>query len=395
MKPVFGSVLTPFAYGFRPFFLLAGWYALVAMGLWLWLYPAGPSPLSTLPAQHWHGHEMIFGFGGAAIAGFLLTAVPNWTGTRGFAGAPLIGLTVVWLAGRVAFLTADRLPFALVALCELAFMPLLAALIAPALLRTKNRSTPLLLVLLALWVTDAVFLYALRTTDGVLAGQALNTTLNLILMLVTVIGGRILPAFTTNALRARGSVARVCSPPGLDRSVVAAMVLVVVTDIVAPYGTAAGVVALAAGLLQAARLACWQGWHTLRQPIVWILHAAYAWLPVGLLMKAATLLGGATWSAQWMHALAAGAGATMILAVMTRAALGHTGRPLVVARMTVVGYGLLLAGVAVRTLGPAVLQLDYVVTVRAAGLLWLGAFAMYVIVYSPILLRPRADGKSG
>lgn len=384
--------LTPFAYGFRPFFLLAGWYALVAMGLWLWLYPTGLSPLSTLPAQHWHGHEMIFGFGGAAIAGFLLTAVPNWTGSRGFSGAPLIGLTIVWIAGRVALLAADRLPFALVALCELAFMPWLAALIAPALLRAKNRSTPLLLVLLALWVTDAVFLYALRTTDGVLAGQALATTLNLILVLITVIGGRILPAFTANALRAQGSAARVGSPRGLDRSVVAVMVLVVIVDIVSPYSTAAGFIALLAGLLQVARLACWQGWRTLRQPIVWILHAAYAWLPVGLLMKAAALLGGAAWSAHWMHALGAGAGATMILAVMTRASLGHTGRPLVVARMTVLGYGLLLAGVTVRILGPTVLPLDYVMTVRAAGLLWMGAFAMYAIVYSPILLGPRADG---
>ena len=387
--------LVPFAYGFRPFFLLAGWYAVIAIGLWLWLYPAGAGPFSTLPAQLWHGHEMLFGFVGAAIAGFMLTAVPNWTGSRGFAGLPLIALTVLWLAGRIALFAGDAIPFWLLALAELAFLPMLALLLAPPLLRATNRNTPLLFVLLFLWSADAVFVYALAHDDASLANTALRAALNLILVLVTVIGGRIVPAFTANALRRRGQAPGLRTSRHLDRFVIAAMVLAIPVDIVWPGGTPAGLLALAAGLGQAVRLAGWQGWRTLGEPIVWILHAAYLWLPIGLLLKAGWFLGGLPWAAHWVHALGAGAAATMILAVMTRASLGHTGRELRVTPPVTAAYLLLLAAVAARVFGHAWLPLGYTTTVAMAGALWLLAFLLYSLAYAPILLLPRADGKPG
>ncbi|WP_405240527.1 NnrS family protein [Lentisalinibacter orientalis] len=387
--------LVPFAYGFRPFFLLAGWYAVIAIGLWLWLYPAAPGPFATLPAQLWHGHEMLFGFVGAAIAGFMLTAVPSWTGSRGFAGLPLIALTLLWLAGRVALFAGDAIPFWLLGLAELAFLPMLALLLAPPLLRATNRNTPLLFVLLFLWSADAVFVYALAQGDPGLANTAVRAALNLVLLLVTVIGGRIVPAFTANALRGRGETPGLRASRHLDRFVIGAMVLAIPADIVWPGGSAAGLVALAAGLGQAVRLAGWQGWRTLGEPIVWVLHAAYLWLPIGLLLKAGWFLGGLPWAAYWLHALGAGAAATMILAVMTRASLGHTGRELRVSPPVTAAYLLLLAAVVVRVFGAAWLPFGYVTTVSIAGALWLLAFLVYSVAYAPVLLQPRADGKPG
>lgn len=385
----------PFAYGFRPFFLLAGWFALVGIGAWMWMYASGRNPLPGLPAQLWHGHEMLYGFVPAAIAGFMLTAVPGWTGSRGFGGAPLVLLTLAWLLGRIGFACAGALPFYVLAIFELAFLPLVAALIAPPLWRSRNRNRPLLLVLFVLWACDAVFLLALRANDPVLAITALRSTLNVVLLLITIIGGRIVPAFTGNALRGSGIEASMPDRPWLERAVIALMAAVVLVDAVLPPGAVSGVLAAVAGLAQLLRLAGWHSLRTLRQPIVWVLHAAYAWLPLGLLLKACHLLAGYEWAAFWMHALGAGAAATMIVAVMSRASLGHTGRPLRLHAAMAWSYALLVLAVLVRVFGPALLPGSYRVTIFAAGSLWIAAFFIYVAIYTPILLRPRVDGKPG
>ncbi|HLF32079.1 MAG TPA: NnrS family protein, partial [Xanthomonadales bacterium] len=172
MQPASPKIQTgrfvPFAFGFRPFFLLAGWSALLGIGAWMWMYGSGRGPLPGLPPQLWHGHEMLHGFVPAAIAGFMLTAVPGWTGSRGFGGPPLLLLTIAWLLGRIGFASAGVLPFYLLAIFELAFLPLVAALIAPPLLRARNRNRPLLLVLFVLWACDVAFLLALRAGDAAL-----------------------------------------------------------------------------------------------------------------------------------------------------------------------------------------------------------------------------------
>ena len=320
-----------FAYGFRPFFLLAGWAAIIGIGAWLWQFATGTSWSVGLPAAHWHAHEMVYGFIVAAIAGFMLTAVPSWTSDRGFAGWPLIALSLIWLLGRVTFAFPASLPFPLLAAIQLLFLPGLMLLLAPPLLRARNRNTPLLLVLLALWMTDAVFLYALHLADAALAANSLRFALNLVLLLITVIGGRIVPAFTANALLARGTEVRMRSDALLDRAAIGSMVAVLLVDALLPQPMLVGAVALVAGIAQLVRLGGWNGHRTLRDPIVWILHAAYAWLPIGLLLKSGYFLGGFGWGAFWLHALSVGAAAGMIVAVTSRAALGHTGRPLRVA----------------------------------------------------------------
>ena len=388
--------LVPFAYGFRPFFLAAGWYALIALGAWLWLYRAGAAPFGPMPAFLWHAHEMLFGFVAAAIGGFMLTAVPSWTGSRGYAGLPLILLFGAWLAGRAAMAAAGMLPLWLVAAAELLFLPALAMTLAPALFRSTNRNRPLLVVILALWLTDAAFVYALATDDVLLASRSVRIALDIVLLLVTVIGGRIVPAFTAAALRNRGAKdVGVRAWPVVERLAIGGMVAVIVFDLAAPSHWTAGAVALIAALAHAARMTGWQTLRTLKDPIVWVLHFAYAWLGIGLFLKAVSVLAGAAWAVHWPHALGAGAAATMILAVMSRASLGHTGRPLVVARPIAWAYGFVIAAAAVRVFGPVALPLDYAYIIVCAGTLWLVAFFLYVWAYTPILLRPRADCKPG
>jgi uncharacterized protein involved in response to NO len=385
----------PFAYGFRPFFLLAGIFATLSVVAWLWIYGAGVVPDTRMPPQFWHAHEMIFGFIAAAVGGFLLTAVPSWTGGRGFSGLPLIALTVSWLAGRIAFGLSDTLPVGLLAALELAFLPGVALLIAPTLFRSSNRNTRLLLVLLALWSMDALFLYGIATGGMAASAAALRGALGLVLVLLTVIGGRIVPAFTRNALGQSGRDAVIRSHPLTEKLVVPAMLGYAIADMVAPTATATAWVAAIAAVLQAWRLSGWQGLRTASQPIVWILHVAYLWLPIGLALKAAFLFGGFAWAAHWQHALGVGAAGSMILAVMTRASLGHTGRPLRAHPVTAAAYGLLTAATAVRVFGPSLLPAHYGDIVMAAGTLWSGAFLLYVAIYAPVLLTPRVDDKPG
>jgi uncharacterized protein involved in response to NO len=385
----------PFAYGFRPFFLAAGWYALIAIAVWASVYSLGISPFGPLPPYLWHGHEMLFGFVTAAIAGFMLTAVPSWTGDRGFAGWPLVVLTMVWLAGRLAVGAAGWIPLPVLAVAELAFLPALAATLARSLLRTPNRNRPLLLVLLVLWATDAAFVYALWNGDTILAGAALRTALNIVLLLVTVIGGRIVPSFTSNALRKRGIDVDVRVQLAIERLVIGGMITLVAADLIAPRHWVTASIAAAVAAVHAWRMLGWRGMHIIAEPIVWVLHAAYAWLPIGLALKAVHLLTAVGWAAHWMHALSVGAAATMILAVTTRAALGHTGRPLTVGRAIAVSYVLLVAAATVRVFGPGLLPFPYHWTVGIASLLWIAAFLIFAVIYTPILIGPRADGKPG
>jgi len=384
-----------FAYGFRAFFLLAGIYALIAIPAWVWLYSQGAVPLPGLPPHLWHGHELLYGFIGAAIAGFLLTAVPSWTGARGFAGFPLILVVSLWLAGRLAMAAAAVLPLWLVSAAELVFLPAIAALLAPPLLRARNRNTPMLIIVGVLWLIDVAFIVAMNSGDALLAQRALRLGIDIVLILVTVIGGRIVPSFTANGLRKRGDTTPLIARPWLDPVVIGLMVVIAAVDAVSPESIPSGILAALAAAAHALRLSGWRGWRTWREPILWVLHVGYAWIPIGLALKALWLLTGAECSAHWLHALTLGGFGTMILAVMTRASLGHTGRPLVVSRTTAVSYLVLTAAILVRVFGPALGWAEYLDTVTAAGVLWSIAFALYLAVYAPILMRPRIDGKPG
>lgn len=385
-----------FAYGFRPFFLACGAYAALVVAAWLWIYISGVPMSVNIPPFLWHGHEMLFGFIGAAIAGFLLTAVPSWTGAKGFAGWPLVLMVLAWLAGRLAFAANAVLPVPVLGASELIFLPVLMVFIAPPLLRAKNRNTPLLLVLLVLWLADAAYLLGIARFDAELALKALHAGINVVLLLVTVIGGRIVPAFTASGLRAAQIEANIRTQPWLERVVIALMALIVVIDIVEPTSVASGLLAALAAVAQAWRMTSWATFRTRKLPIVWILHVAYAWLPMGLALKAVFLLTDSWWASRWLHALTIGTAATMILAVMTRAALGHTGRALRTPGPVVYAYGLLTLAALLRVFGPVLVPRDADLwVVGIAALAWVAAFALFVVAYAPILMQPRVDGRPG
>jgi len=338
---------------------------------------------------------MLFGFVGAAIAGFVLTAVPSWTGSRGFAGAPLITLVILWLAGRIAFAFIGTLPLTVVVAAEVLFLPAVIATIAPSLFRTRNRNMVLLLVITAFWSVDLVFLYSLHAGDIAAASVALRAGIDVILLLITIIAGRVVPPFTSNALRARGLDVSFHSRAMVERSLIVAMIAFVAADIFSGNRMLIIAVSAIAAVLHVVRMTGWHSIKTRHDPIVWILHVAYLWLPIGLALKALSLGGGFAWAAYWQHALAAGAAATMILAIMTRASLGHTGRPLVVGPATTVAYVSLVLAIAVRVFGPALLPMSYTSIVLVAGSLWVLTFLLFAIVYVPILVGARVDGKSG
>ena len=384
-----------FAYGFRPFFLSAGCYAVIAMGCWLAVYAAGASPPTGLPPQLWHAHEMVFGFVAAAIAGFLLTAVPSWTGRQGYSGRPLALLVSLWLAGRIAVGAWGLLAEAAAAI-DLAFFPGLALTLAPALIRARSfRNLPFLVILTILFAANALFHAEMLGWTKDTAGPGLLLAINTMLVLVVIVGGRIIPSFTLNWLRRRGKSVTIGPTPGLDAAAIGATILVLAVDLISPDTPAAGVVALAGALLHAARLARWRGMETASEPILWILHLGYGWVVVGLTLKAAWLLTGASFAANWLHALTVGVFATMILAVMTRVALGHTGRALVASRPIVAVYASITLAGAVRVFGPGLGPWAYLPSIAAAGLLWIAAFLLFLAVYTPILVRPRLDGRPG
>ncbi len=372
------------AYGFRVFFLLAGAWSAVALGLWIAAL-AGLVPPIT-PA--WHAHEMLFAVVGAAAAGFLLTAVANWTATPPIAGGPLAALAALWLGGRAAMLLAGVLPAGLVAAANVAFFPVLALALASRLLPARNRRNyPLLAVLLLLAAAQGLW-HIGRTA---LAAEA---ALLLIAALIVVIGGRITPAFTANHLRARGEAALPRDPGWLAGANVA---LILATGVAALAGvaTATGWLALATAAIAAVRLLGWRTTAIWREPLLAILHVAWLWLVAGLALRALADLGLDVPRSLWIHALGAGAIGTILIGVMTRVSLGHTGRPLVLQR----GGGWLYAGVVAAALLRVLSALPAMPHAAAladlAGLLWMLAWLGFVALFAPILLAPRADGRPG
>lgn len=381
---------------FRPFFLGAGVYGFVLVAAWtaIWL-GVFPAP-AWLSPPWWHGHEMLFGFVAAAIAGFLLTAAPVWTGRRALDGRPLMTLFGVWVLGRLAMLGAGHLPASLVASIDVAFLPLVAGALVRTVWRTgqwRNYGVVALVGVLAL-ANAAVHAQALGFSVGS-APRALRFTVDLIVVLMVVIGGRITPGFTTNALLRRGIDARASSRPWLDRLAVAAVVLLAGADLIVPRSVASGLLAALAGLAVAARMAGWQTLRTLRDPLVWSLHAGMAWVAVGLLLVAAGDLGTSFPAGVGLHALTAGAMGSMILAVMTRVGLGHTGRPLVLPKGAVGSYVLVYAGAAARVLAALAPGSGQLPLLLIGGLLWAAAFGLFALLYAPILTRPRIDGREG
>ena len=377
--------------GFRPFFLLAGLWAAIAVPLWL----AALGGHATLPTAFdpvtWHGHEMLFGFAQAAIAGFLLTAVPNWTGRMPIQGWGLGALALLFVAGRVAVAGSAVVGPGAAAVVDLAFpLTLLAALTREVVAGRNWRNLPMLLALGLIGASNGLtHLEALGWADS--AALGLRFGIAVAIALIGLIGGRVIPSFTRNWLAKRGA-SRLPAPAGrFDAAVMAATIAALAAWVIAPDWAGVPPLMAVAGVACLARLARWQGHQTLSEPLVWVLHVGFLWLPVGFgLMALAT-------ATEWvvpstaLHALTGGAIATMILAVSTRATLGHTGRALRADWRTTLIYVLAVVSAAARV--AAGISADaYLALLTLAGGAWLAAFALFLLVYGPMLLAPRAGG---
>ncbi len=375
--------------GFRPFYLAAAAYAAIAVPVWVAvLLGALPWP-GAVPPLLWHGHEMIYGFAVAVIVGFLLTAGKAWTSLATPRGPALAALVLLWLAARLAAVVA---PPAVFALLDLALLPAVAAVLARVLWRAGNRrNLPLVALLLALAVVNAVFhgaVLGLGGLDAVDPRQPLHAALALVVMIECVMAGRVIPGFTMSATPGL----KLPTPRHLGTAALAFTGAGLAGWVVAPQAAATVVLLGAAAVLQAVLLWHWRPARALHRPILWVLHAAYAWIPLGLALLA---LGGAGWVAgsAGIHALAVGATGVLIIGMITRTARGHTGRPLQVSRWEVAAYGLVIAAAALRV-GLPLLGLPVVGHV-AAAVAWSAAFVVYLSIYGPWLMQPRVDGRDG
>jgi uncharacterized protein involved in response to NO len=378
--------------GFRPFFIGGAAWAVVALALWLMSLAGGVALPSEFHPLAWHRHEMLFGFVGAVIAGFLLTAIPNWTGRLPIAGLPLAALFGLWLAARVAVLTSATSGATLAFALDVGFYLVLAALAGREVLAAKNRNLPIVGLVLLFGIANAL---DHGGALGLIADEGLGwrAALALVIVMISLIGGRIVPSFTRNWLAKQGVKERLPEQPSrFDFIVIAVTAATLICWVAVPDFALVGALLVVAAFLQAVRLVRWNGLRAAGDPLVLILHIAYAWIPLGLVLLGASVAGAAVPSSAAIHALTAGAMATMILAVMTRATLGHTGRDLRACPQTVFLYAMVTVGAALRVAASLGL-LDYTLGMEISAVAWAGAFLIFLFVYGPMLFSPRPDGR--
>lgn len=390
-----------FSYGFRPFFLGAGAYAALAMAGWIvWLAAAGAGwsqewlPIAGSPFG-WHAHEMVFGFAAAAIGGFLLTAVPNWTGALPLSGLPLVLLFATWLLGRLATGFSAGLPYPLVAVIDVLFLPLLGGMAARQLfIRPALRNLVFLVLVAVLTLCNIFFHFGNGGYVAIDPLAPVRAAILVVTLMVAIIGGRIIPAFTHNWLHGNNASApKPRRSPRLDVFALASLALLVPLEIAAAPEAVLGVTALVATVSNGARLVLWRGTATRSEPIVWVLHLGYAWIVIGLALRTLAAFTEAVPGAVVTHAFGTGAIGTMILAVMTRASLGHTGRRIIAPRPIVWSYGLVTLAALLRVGAPFLNAELYEPALMIAALSWIGAFAIFVFVYAPILTTQRVHTK--
>ena len=381
------------AYGFRPFFLGAGLFGVLSMVLWLGALIGGwPIGGKVYAGFVWHAHEMIFGYATAALAGFMLTAIPNWTGRLPVSGRPLALLVALWAAGRLVMAAPDLLGAYPSAVIDGAFLPVLALIAGREIVAGRNWKNLKILVGLGLLSAVNIALHV-AILGGHDAAALFRAGIAVFIMLIALVGGRIVPSFTRNWL-ARQGLAPLPQPFGrLDIVAMTITGLALATWIVLPADLVTAGTAFLAALAQLARLAGWRGHRTLPEPLVAVLHAGYLFVPLGLV---AIGLAALHWLSPTsaLHVLTVGAIGVMTLAVMTRATLGHTGRRLAASKPTLAAYLALLAAALVRPtaeMAPDLFQT--LAALSAAG--WIAAFGLFLVEYGPMLLQPRVSDKRG
>ncbi len=389
------STLTPvfdypiFGLGFRPFFVLAGLFGLLLILLWNAIYKGELSVQNYYAPNIWHAHEMLVGYSVAVIAGFLLTAVKNWTGQATASGDHLAGLCLLWLYGRILPFYAELLPDSLIALTDFAFLPVLAYSVSQPIVRSGHNKSLVFIVLLALMtIANALVHLEMLEIYESTAMLGLNMLLAIIIVMILVVAGRVFPFFTERGLK--GVIA--IRSPLLDGLSIASAALVFLLQMADISGHFLAVSAIAAVGINIARIAGWhvrQVWYV---PLLWILYIGYGWIILGFGLTVLSAYAKIPYSLV-LHAFVLGGIGVLTLGMMVRVSLGHTGRAMKVPNIIVIAFVLLNLSAFVRVILPALLPAWYGQLVYISTLAWLAAFALFVFVYAPILLAPRIDGK--
>jgi len=377
-----------FSYGFRPFFLGAALFAGVAVPAWIVILAGIGDSVLLSTARDWHVHEMLFGFLPAVITGFLLTAVPNWTDRPAIQGRELMLLFALWLAGRVAVAIPLVTPM-LAAIADGAFLVALAGLLWRELAAGNSWNQAPVAVVISLYSATNITFHVLALS-GAETDLAVRMALGLDLFLLSFIGGRLTPNFTREFLVGQGRSERPAPFSRFDLLAVGLVGLAAVIWAVQPQAMVTGWLLVAAGVANLGRLSRWYGWLTWREPLVLNLHVGYGWLALSMLVLGCALLGIGLAKEDAVHALTTGAVGTMTLAVMTRASLGHTGRPKHAGPATVCIYVLVSLGATLRVFGPGT-GLPTNLVLGSAGAAWSGAYLLFALVYGPYLVRPSLD----
>lgn len=372
------------SYGFRPFFLGAGVFAVIAMALWIVALATGLTLGGDYGTIAWHGHEMLFGFATAVLAGFLMTAIPNWTGQMPLSGPPLAALATLWLAGRLAMLGAGWIGVPAAVAVDILFLPVLAAVCARELVAGRKWGDMKVLAAVAVIAMANLGYHAEVVLTGAASISARAAVAGFTL-LVMVIGGRIVPSFTRNWLAMERATRLPVPFNRQDGAAILAALAALLVWVVSPEGPPAAVAGVAGAAIVAWRLGRWRGLATRREPMLLVLHVAFAFVGLGFLAIAAGALGWLPLAGS-MHVLMVGGIAGMMLSVMTRATRGHTGHPLTASRTTVLAYACLFAAALAR---PAADLLGSRALLDLAGGLWIAAFALFLVEYAPMLLRDR------
>jgi uncharacterized protein involved in response to NO len=370
-----------FSYGFRPFFLAAGLWAIVGILLWIPQYMGKLTVPTHLSALDWHTHEMLYGYVAAVIAGFLLTAIPNWTGRLPVNGWPLAALAALWLAGRLAILVSAQLGGLFAAIIDTAFLAALAVVAGREIIAGGNwRNLRVLTVLVVLVLGNVIFHAEVLLTGA--ADYGTRIAIAAVILMISLIGGRIVPSFTNNWL-SRNNPGRMPVPfSQFDMVALVISAFALVAWIITPMHWLSGVLLVVAGGLQSVRLARWAGDRTVTDRLVLILHIGYAFVPLGFLMIGLAVFIAEVPATAGIHAWTAGAIGLMTVAVMTRATLGHTGQALQAGYATQAAYALLLAAALVRIVAAFMGSVDLL---EFAGLAWTAAFILFVLLYGPLL----------
>jgi len=390
------QIMPFFRLGFRPFFLSAAIFSVISIILWLLMYK-GTISLSPLGGGYWwHIHEMIFGFSGAVVAGFLLTAVQNWTGMRGVQGNQLLLLFLLWIAGRIVLIIPDLLGSTLSTIIDLSFLPVVAFLLAKPIVTVKQYRNLFFVPLLFLFTLANLQMHmAIYYPETFIITYSGYAGVMLVTFLMSVMAGRVAPMFTANGTQTPKAIAL----PWLDKVANGSLAIVMISLLLQPViGFSAnlfGYILIIAGVFQTMRWLRWRPWITLSVPLLWSIHASIMFISFGLIVLGFSYLMPEMPSSHLWHILTIGGVGGLILAMISRVSLGHTGRPLSPPKAMTFAYAFIMISALVRAFGPWAIPEKTLIFIDISGTFWILAFAIFVITYAPMLLKARKDGRPG